>query len=389
MNTKRALEFTSTIYDAVLCPDLWNEVLDNFVELVGAASGRLQVIDQTYSEHKCAAVSALYRNTPDYEKKFQYYFDELSHEEASAYEYIQTRPEAKFVTEYECLGITPDRLATHRPTTWMRDNFGIYYRIGSRLNTNHAWQDYLLLQFHDGRGQVTPGEIEFANIFIPHFAKAVELGRTFSVLNARFKAVLSALDHYLIGTYLVTPDGTLLLQNTEADRILECKDGLVKDINGRIGLSGDNSVELLNLISKVSATANGESMDTEQIMTIPRCCSSLDSYVLSICPLRDPENTLDVNFRGAIVYAIDPSNISIISTEGIARLYGLTPAEDAICSLLVKGLTTEDMAETRSVRIETVRSQVKAILRKTHVKSRIQLVKLALSINLPIDQDPE
>jgi DNA-binding CsgD family transcriptional regulator len=385
MDAKKGLEFTSTIYDAVLRPDSWDEVLDEFAVVVGAGGARLQVIDQIHEENKCVAMSTLFRSTPDFEKKFEHYFNEISQDEKTAYEYIYANPGIGFLPEYQCLGIAPSALEAHRPTTWMRDNFGIYYRVGCRLNANNSWWDFLCFQFLSNRGEATPEEIDYANMFIPHFAKAVELGRTFAVLKARFKALLGALDHYLIGTFITSENGTLLLENAEADRILERNDGLVKDSKGHLGLSGDNNAELLSLIAKVSATASGEGMDAEQIMTVTRR-SGLRPYVLSICPLRDPEHSLESNFRGAIIYVIDPSNISIISTEGMAKLYGLTPAEDDVCSLLVKGLTTQEIADTRSVTIETVRSQIKALMKKTRVKSRIQLIKLALSVNLPIDQ---
>ena len=47
-------------------------------------------------------------------------------------------------------------------------------------------------------------------------------------------------------------------------------------------------------------------------------------------------------------------------------------------------MTTEQIAEDRNVKTETARSQVKAVLKKTRTNSRVQLIRLALSINLPI-----
>lgn len=131
-------------------------------------------------------------------------------------------------------------------------------------------------------------------------------------------------------------------------------------------------------------TANCEGMDSEQLLTVPRRTEE-EPHVLSICPLRDPDNLLEGQFRGAIVYVIDPANVEMVSTQGIARLYGLTPAEDAVCALLLNGMSTNEIAETRSVTVETVKSQIKSLLEKTRTKNRVQLIKLALSINLPID----
>ena len=385
MSLKMALEFTASIYDAVLKPDSWDPILDEFTSVIGAKGAALQVVDNSYSENKCDAKSLIYRCDPQAEEKIKYYFETLWQQETVAYEYMRSHPEKGFIPEYEGLGITPEELHTHEPAVWLRDNYGVFFRAATRLNTTDAWWDQLSFHYSSERRQATREELEFANLFIPHFAKAVELSRTFAVLESRFKAVLSALDYYKIGTFIVRPDGTLLLENSAGARVLDDKDGLLKDHNNRLRTVEAEQTELLQQhITTVSATANGESMETEQLLTVPRR-SALDPYILSICPLRDPDNTLDARFRGAIVYVTDPADLSIVSTQGMAKLYDLTPAETAICELLVQGLTTEQIAESRSVTVETVRSQMKSLLHKTRTQSRIQLIRLALSINLPID----
>ena len=67
-------------------------------------------------------------------------------------------------------------------------------------------------------------------------------------------------------------------------------------------------------------------------------------------------------------------------------LYQLTGAESEICKLIAQGMETNHMAEAKNITGETVRSHVKKILQKTGVNNRSQLVRLALSVNLPIDQ---
>ena len=385
MDLKRTLEFTASIYDAVLKPDSWNEILDDFSDVVGARGASLQIVDASYSENKCDAKSLIYRRDPKAEERLEYYFESLWQQEAVAYEYLRRNSEKGFIPEYEGLGIAPEDLHTHEPAVWLRENYGIFFRVAARLNMTNAWWDHLSFQYSADRKQATKEELAFANLFIPHFAKAVELGRTFAVLKSRFSAVLSALDHYKIGTFITLPNGTLLLENSAGRRVLDDKDGLLKDRNNRLRTVDAEQSELLQQhITTVSATANGESMETEQLLTVTRR-SALDPYILSICPLRDPENTLDARFRGAIIYVIDPTDLSVVSTQGMADLYDLTSAETAICELLVQGLSTEQIAESRSVKVETVRSQMKSLLHKTRTQSRIQLIRLALGINLPID----
>ena len=113
--------------------------------------------------------------------------------------------------------------------------------------------------------------------------------------------------------------------------------------------------------------------------------SGKDAYVLELSPLCDSNDEIDKNFKGAIGFVIDPSQGRRIDTHGIQQVYGLTKTEAIVCKLLAEGYSTQDMADLRNVSLETIRSQIKTILEKTATNSRIELVRLALTVNPPIE----
>lgn len=380
---EKGLRFISRVYDAAIRPEEWETVLDEFCKVVDARAATLQVLDPRYNENRCNAASTWYRN-PQMAKKVEAYFREIWHLEKDAYANLHRRVGEGFIPEYVSLGLHPEELHSHVPSRWVADNLGVFYRLGCRLNDTSVWQDQLSFHYAVGRSFASSDEISYANSFVPHLAKAVEVGRVFRVLRARFNAVLSALDHYRIATFITLQSGELVVENSEAKRILEHGDGLVKRSNGQLDTVRGEGEELRAHITQVSATACAEGIDAERIMIIARR-SGAEPYLVSICPLRDPDCDIDARFRGAIVYALDPENTSVISTNGLAKLYGLTRSEATVCALLVDGMSTEDVAELRSVTVETVRSQVKSLMRKTRTNARIELIKLALSANLPID----
>ena len=49
----------------------------------------------------------------------------------------------------------------------------------------------------------------------------------------------------------------------------------------------------------------------------------------------------------------------------LAALYQLTPAESGVAALLAEGLSPAKIAERRTVSLDTVRNQIKALLQKT------------------------
>jgi len=57
----------------------------------------------------------------------------------------------------------------------------------------------------------------------------------------------------------------------------------------------------------------------------------------------------------------------------------LTHAETRVCELVLQGKTVADIARIRRVSTETVRTQIKSIYAKFHVRRRVELILTILS----------
>ncbi|MCP1651175.1 PAS domain-containing protein [Pseudomonas sp. GD04087] len=64
----------------------------------------------------------------------------------------------------------------------------------------------------------------------------------------------------------------------------------------------------------------------------------------------------------------------------LGELFGLTPAEQRLGALLVRGLAPEQCAEQLGTSINTVRSQLRALFRKTHTSRQAELVSLLVRL---------
>ena len=136
---------------------------------------------------------------------------------------------------------------------------------------------------------------------------------------------------------------------------------------------------------KATATAGAEGDRAETVLVLPRR-SPGDPFLVEVAPIRGRGVELDRGFTGAMMFVIDPMRTDVVSTEGMQALYNLTGTESDICRLIAEGLGTDDVADARNTGRETVRTHVKRLLEKTGTKNRAQLVRLALSVNLPIDK---
>jgi DNA-binding CsgD family transcriptional regulator len=102
-------------------------------------------------------------------------------------------------------------------------------------------------------------------------------------------------------------------------------------------------------------------------------------------PLRDQRQELGADLSGVMLTMIDPANRPAISTENVAQLYRLSEAESEVCRLLIDGLTQNDIADSRNVSPETVKTQIQSVYRKTRTSGRADLIRLVVDINPPID----
>ena len=377
------LDFVGRLYDLALNPDGWRPVLDEFCTFIDAGGASLHVMDHF---HDAATVTDNGgRLTPAILERYNQLYAATDAEALSG---LFASPKREFLHDFELLGLTEIReIESHPPLKWLHEQTGLFWRVASRLNVTGAWLDVIAFQFERDHGPMSAQEKAFCGPFMAHFAKVVELGRAFRILEARFRAVLDALDRLNIGVFITLGDGQLVLRNREADRIIDLADGVSVDQGRRLVIAADQKQrEFARAVSETSATAASEGDRPEVLLSVARK-SGADPFLLAVSPLRDDGTTLEAKFRGAIVFAIDPENRKCVSSAGMEKLYSLSPAEADVLSKLLGGQKAAEIAEARNTSQETVRSQIKSVLSKTNTNKQSDLIRLAVSVNLPIGDD--
>lgn len=378
---REQLDLICHIYDAALDQTAWTGVLDDLAMQSGAIGSTIGCADI----HK-AVVQEEFGNSLYSAGFFETYNHRFREEGGNEYQNLLRCPVHRMTRDTEVLA--GEKIPAHkRPTLqFLRDRYGIGYRSAARLNKDGAWIGAITLQHHVHHGPMTDKEAAIMDLFLPHVAKTVELTRPFLILKSRFQSVIAALDRFHIGIFILSSQGQIILRNREADRILDLKDGLCCDHSGQLLPTRQTERNALReAVQKAAATARAEGDQAETLLVLPRR-SQGDPFLVEVAPIRDRDGELDRGFSGAMVFAIDPMHTDMVSTEGMKAIYNLTPAESEIGRLIVEGLGTDEVAETRNVSRETVRTHVKRLLEKTGTKNRTQLVRLALSVNLPIDE---
>lgn len=374
------LDLISRIYDLPLHPERWTAVLDEFSAILNAGGAGFGIHDPYAVEFQASAVTTSFG--PDFQEQYQ---RAMPPGYQSPFAKLAINPKRGFVRDLDLLDLHNVEQYTQRPLIkWTDRHFNVVFGAASSLNVDRAWVDVLYVMFSREHGPMTRQETAVGNLFLDHFAKATELCRSFGVLQSRFSGVLEALDRFHIGVFILTPSGAVVVQNAEATRIVEATDGLSLKRDGHLSPDDDDKRHQLKAaIDLATRTSRAQEARSESLLSLPRR-SGEEPYLLEISPMRD-DGAIEADFRGCLIFAIDPARTDTVTTKGMRELYNLTETEADVCRLVAQGHDTDAMADARNVTRETVRGYIKQVLHKTGVGNRAQLVRLALKVNLPID----
>jgi DNA-binding CsgD family transcriptional regulator/PAS domain-containing protein len=379
MLTARQAASLPKIYDAVLDEHMWPQALDAIAEAAESKSAAILASDNMGLPFSLAQGSSGLSPVD-----VCFYLENLISYEEPAWRYIQSKPVGTLVFDTDVWSDVDDY--EQRPDNqWMISRWGVLRRAAVRLNASPGWSDSLTLQYCASMKRVPQATARSVKGLVPHVAKAVELHRIFSILRSRFNAVLSALDRVRVGVCIVSAHGDVIVSNKEAGRIFGLADGITLNRERRfLCFDHDSEIAISMAIQSAILTVKSSGDTPETLIAIKRR-SGTHPFLVEVAPLSDGTADLAKNLEGAIVFIVDPDNPRAFSAKNIAVVFGLTSAEAAVCRHMVDGLTDKDIAEHRSVSIETVRSQVKSVYRKTNTVRRAELIRLTLSITPPID----
>lgn len=372
------LDFIPRIYETITQPENWNSVLQEFAFLCGAADSQLIFADTLLEEVSFRHRS--FKHAPEVLAKM----DEAimaNGSGAQAFEVVSQYPVQTWVTE-EIAHKKPIDQLPH--VKLMKELIGQERSVALCLNATPIWFDGLILHFKTERGNITEDETAISQIFLPHMAKAVEMSRPFLLLKQRFNAILSVIDRLQIGIVITNEVAEIITCNSEAENQLAGNNGLSQSRNKKLH-SRSGKIQTI-LAEQIFAAANTKDPAAFQATILsPKRTGELP-WLLDIFPLGNLGGEIDRRFKGAAILITDPDKKEMISTRGMEKIFDLTQAESNICELITRGFRAEDVAEERNATLHTVRSQIKSLLHKTATSSQLDLVRLALKVNLPVER---
>jgi DNA-binding CsgD family transcriptional regulator len=100
---------------------------------------------------------------------------------------------------------------------------------------------------------------------------------------------------------------------------------------------------------------------------------------LLISPLSTPGFESEGPEAAAVVFLGDTQLARVTGVSILRNIYGLTGAEAELARLLAEGLSLEQVALHRNVKLTTARTQLKQVFAKTGAKRQSDLVRIVLN----------
>lgn len=281
----------------------------------------------------------------------------------------------------------PDR-AAYDASEWiqyaLRGN-GTYWCLSAHVSTHGLWHDFIAVNRLYDRGPHTDEEKADLQALLPHLSRAAELHQVMTSLEHRYGAVLAVLDKLLVGLVILDLKGRVAVTNTAARRSCEASGALQLTSDGRLrAWQAAKDAQLQALVSSTGKTADAQgSCNGDYIFVAKR---SAPGYLLAeVTPIRDDGFPDGDHLVGTAVFIIDPEISHTISLDGLETVFDLTPAELAVATALLNGAQPRQIAEARSNSIETIRTHLKHVFAKTGTGSQLELMRLAVKANPPIE----
>lgn len=208
----------------------------------------------------------------------------------------------------------------------------------------------------------------FAQRFGSHFQRALRMQRQTQSLHAKSEISIRAIDVLELSMMIVNDKGIMLHLNASAERLLNNQVyGLALKPGG--GLCCFNSTNNNKLTALITLATSNKPLSGAMFLNIN------GAGQLFVKPLPATSVFKSNCMPLALVMVVETNN-NLATLQLLGKLYCLTAAELRVASALLQGKSLDEYAKEESVTINTVRSHLKILFRKTSTRRQSELVAL-------------
>ena len=213
--------------------------------------------------------------------------------------------------------------------------------------------------------QFSEQQLQIAESALPHLRRIIRLKKMVKGLTDESAFAVAGLDALSLGVMRLDATGRVLFQNDRAEAVLNRSDGLLVR-GGRlvaIEANADQSVQ------KAIALASNRAGEISSLVLAPRQTEATP-YTLMFAPISRGGQTQVLLVIGA------PDFHAGMQRAQLAKVFRLSNSEVELAIALSEGQSLAEFAAYRGNSINTLRVQLRSMLRKTNTARQAELVAL-------------
>jgi DNA-binding CsgD family transcriptional regulator len=361
------------IYDAVLEPAQWSDVLTRITEFVGGEAGGLlskNSVSKLGNAHHHVGVDPHYMKLylETYSK-----FDPMSTLPFFDVEQVVSTPDLMPYDEF-CEGRFYQEWA--RPQGWVD-------AANAVLEKSMTSCAYLSVIRSETQGMVDDEMRRRMALIVPHVRRAVLIGKAIDLRHAEASNFAGILEGFCVGVFLVDANARIVHANAAGHGILHAADFL-RATGGRL-VAADGQVD--QTLREVFAAAGGgdAALDVKGI-AVPLSASDGECYVAHVLPLTSGQRRRvgTAYTAAAAVFVRKAALETPAAPEVIAKSYRLTPTELRVLLAIVEVGGVPEVATALGVAESTVKTHLGRLFEKTGTCRQADLVKLVAGFASPL-----
>ncbi len=370
-------ELIARIYDCAASPEQWADTLQDIAGQAGAYGGMIFDSCHTVKGERIGLYTCSSVYDPNVALHYSSKHNDFEVTDQAKFARLSTADDA--VNLIRCDALAPSREALETQTNVQAMMaMGIHYRAGALLSKETSSMDRFALQFTKAGGPISDKKLLWVESILPHVAKSLSIGRVLHSQKQEIEAKSAVLDRLPFGVAIVSQGRELLSANPEFLRIAEQCNLLSRDAKG---LSPNRlPSEMRQMLAGLDAHGKRGARPRKEAVFLPTADTDFGVF-LEISPTTQQAESDKAGANNYVVTALDSRQAHDMDADAISKYFPLSPSEKSVLEMVVRGHTNAEIAQDRGRTVETVNSQLKALLRKSGSRNRTELVRVAVSLS--------